>query len=180
MTATDLTRLRCFVVMGVAGCGKSTVGAALAEATGGTYLDGDDLHPPENIAKMSAGQPLTDDDRAPWLQLVGERLRGEEGAARGAPLLIGCSALRRIYRDIIRKAAGAPVGFLHLAGSRAVIEARMSARTGHFMPVALLDSQFATLEPLQPDETGLAVDIDQPLNTLVAGLARRIRPAGDR
>ncbi len=175
MSPTDLSRLRCFVVMGVAGCGKSTVGAALGEAVGAAYLDGDDLHPPQNIAKMSAGQPLTDADRAPWLQLVGERLKDHEGR-----VLIGCSALRRIYRNIIRTAAAEPVGFLHLAGSRAVIESRMSARTGHFMPVALLDSQFATLEPLEPDETGVAVDIDQPLNALVADMARRITPSGDR
>ena len=151
--------------MGVAGCGKSTVGAAVAKATGATYLDGDDLHPPENIAKMSAGQPLNDTDRAPWLAKVGQTLRDHVGVT-----LIGCSALKRSYRDIIRDAAGDPVCFLHLSGSRTVIESRMSQRTGHFMPVALLDSQFATLEPLQPDEQGVVVDIDQPLEDIVAKL----------
>ena len=149
--------------MGVAGCGKSTVGAAVAKATGATYLDGDDLHPPENIAKMSAGQPLNDTDRAPWLEQVGKTLRDHDGVT-----LIGCSALKRSYRDIIRAAAMEPVRFLHLAGSRAVIESRMSQRTGHFMPVSLLDSQFATLESLQPDEDGVEIDIDQSFDHVVS------------
>ena len=150
------------VVMGVAGCGKSTVGAAVAEQLSAIYSDGDDLHPPENIAKMSAGTPLNDDDRAPWLELVGQRLGQSD-----RPILVGCSALKRIYRDQIRTAAGGPVTFLHLDGTREVIEARMSARTGHFMPVALLDSQFAALEPLQDDEQAVVVDIDQPLDAVV-------------
>lgn len=154
--------MRCFVVMGVAGCGKSTVGAALAGATGARYIDGDDLHPPASIAKMSIGQPLTDGDRAPWLDLVGKVLADTPGRA-----IIGCSALKRAYRDRIRSAAGEPVSFLHLAGSRSVIELRMSRREGHFMPVSLLDSQFAALDPLQTDETGVTVDIDQPLQTIV-------------
>ena len=149
--------------MGVAGCGKSTVGAAVAKAVGATYLDGDDLHPAENIAKMSAGQPLTDTDRAPWLALVGLTLRDHDGIT-----LIGCSALKRSYRDTIRDAAGEPVCFLHLSGSRKVIESRMSQRTGHFMPVALLDSQFATFEGLQPDEDGVEIDIDQPFERVVS------------
>ncbi len=161
--------MRCYVVMGVAGCGKSTVGAALAERLGADYLDGDDLHPPGNIAKMSSGQPLEDADRAPWLNRVGQALRDHSGV-----VLIGCSALKRAYRDRIRAAAGEPVAFLHLAGARAVIEARMSARSGHFMPVALLDSQFAALEPLQKDEAGIAVDIDQPFDRVVAELADRL------
>ena len=148
--------------MGVAGCGKSTVGQAIADATGAAFVDGDNLHPQSNITKMSSGQPLTDDDRAPWLDKVGQTLRDHAGVC-----LIGCSALKRAYRDRIRDAAAKPVMFLHLAGSRAVIEARMSARSGHFMPVRLLDSQFATLEPLQPDEQGIAVDIDQPFQAVV-------------
>ena len=155
--------------MGVAGCGKSTVGAALAENLGATYLDGDDLHPPENIAKMSSGQPLNDDDRAPWLDKVGTTLRDH-----GGTILIGCSALKRAYRDRILSAAGEPVAFLHLAGTRSVIEARMGARTGHFMPLALLDSQFSTLELLQPNEPGIAVDINQSLDAVVAELADRL------
>ena len=149
--------------MGVAGCGKSTVGIAVADALGAEYSDGDDLHTVSNIAKMSAGTPLNDEDRVPWLDLVGARLRDAE-----TPVLVGCSALKKIYRDRIRAAAKAPVRFLHLAGDRSVIEARMSARTGHFMPVALLDSQFATLEPLQEDELSLIVDIDQTFEAVVA------------
>lgn len=165
-----MTGTGAFVVMGVAGCGKSTIGAAVAAATGAVYLDGDDLHPAANIAKMSSGEPLTDADRAPWLQAVGEALRDAR-----SPVLIGCSALKRSYRDIIRHAAHRPVTFLHLAGSRALIERRMGERTGHFMPVSLLDSQFAALEPLEPDETGLAVDIDQPFVGVVAALVREVR-----
>jgi gluconokinase len=159
------------IVMGVAGCGKSTVGAEVATQLGATYSDGDDLHPAENIAKMSAGMPLDDDDRAPWLDLVGQRLRDTDG-----PILVGCSALKRLYRDQITAAAGGPVIYLHLSGAREVIEARMAARTGHFMPVALLDSQFATLEPLQDDEQAVIVDIDQPLEAVVAECVRGLQP----
>ena len=157
------------IIMGVAGCGKSSVGAALAEALGALYEDGDDLHPQSNIDKMSAGIPLGDADRAPWLDQIGARL----GAA-DRPLMIGCSALKRIYRDRIRAAARGPVYFLHLAGARSVIEGRMSAREGHFMPVSLLDSQFADLEPLGGDEDGIAVDIDQPLEDVVTEAARAL------
>jgi len=157
--------------MGVAGCGKTTVGQALAVALGAVFQDGDDLHPPANIAKMSAGLPLNDTDRAPWLDLVGAAL----GAAK-TPLLIGCSALKHSYRDRIR-AVGGDVVFIHLVGSRAVIENRMAARTGHFMPVALLDSQFATLEPLLADETGIEIDIDQPFAAVVVAALTALRTA---
>ena len=150
------------VIMGVAGCGKSTVGAALSAATGLPYRDGDDLHPQANVARMAGGTPLTDDDRWPWLDLVAAAL------AAHAPLMIGCSALKRAYRDRIRAGAGAPVTFIHLSGSRAVIAARMAARKDHFMPLALLDSQFAALEPLGADEAHVTVDIDQPLAAIVA------------
>ena len=149
------------VLMGVAGCGKSAVGAALAPQLRAVYRDGDDLHPPDNIAKMSRGAPLTDADRWPWLTLVGQALAGK------GRVIIGCSALKRSYRSHITKAAGGPVRFIHLSGSRAVIEARMAARTGHFMPPALLASQFATLEPPGPDEMAVTVDTDQPLQAVV-------------
>ena len=150
-----------YVVMGVSGCGKSTVGAAFALAIGGRFIDGDDLHPPENVSKMSAGVPLTDADRWPWLTLVGATLTGD--------VVVGCSALKRAYRDRIRAVAG-PVRFLHLAGSKAVIAARMAARPGHFMPLGLLDSQFAALEPPGLDEDAVTVDIDQSLDAIVAAL----------
>ena len=153
------------VLMGVAGCGKSSVGAALSAATGLPYRDGDDLHPASNISKMSAGHPLTDDDRWPWLDLVGQALRSGQ-------MIIGCSALRRVYRE--RITAAAPVCFVHLQGSRAVIEARMRARQGHFMPPALLDSQFATLEPPGPDENAVVVGIDQPLRGIVAEIMQAL------
>ena len=150
------------IIMGVAGCGKSSVGAALAAAMDAEYCDGDDLHPASNIEKMSSGIPLNDNDRAPWLDLIGARLAESDGT-----LMIGCSALKKIYRDRIRAAVQEPVTFLHLTGTREVIEGRMSSRPGHFMPVALLDSQFSTLEPLQPDELSVLIDINQPFDKVV-------------
>ncbi len=156
------------VIMGVAGCGKTSVGQALSARLQVPFRDGDDLHPPANVAKMRAGTPLTDADRWPWLDLVADAL------AQTAPLMIGCSALKRAYRDRIRSGAGGPVLFVHLAGLRPVIEGRMAARTGHFMPVSLLDSQFATLEPPADDEWHLTVQIDQPLDAIVDQIARHL------
>ena len=157
---------RRIVLMGVAGCGKSAVGAALAARLGATYLDGDDLHPPANIEKMSRGEPLTDEDRWPWLTLVGQTL-----ASPGGILILGCSALKRRYRDHIRAAAGAPVTFVHLSGSRELIAARMAARSGHFMPASLIDSQFAALEPPTAEENAIIVDIDNTLTFVVDDIA---------
>ncbi|MFJ8696563.1 gluconokinase [Streptomyces roseolilacinus] len=142
------------VVMGVAGTGKTTLGPLVAERLGAPYAEGDDFHPAANIAKMSAGVPLDDADRWPWLDAIG-RWAGEH-AGRGG--VVSCSALKRSYRDRLRAAAPDAV-FLHLAGDRALIEGRMAARRGHFMPTALLDSQFATLQPLGADEAGVAVDV---------------------
>ena len=156
------------VVMGVSGCGKSSVGEALGALLGVPYFDGDDLHPAENVARMAAGVPLTDADRWPWLDRVAAVL------AERAPVIVGCSALKRAYRDRIRAGAGGPVRFVHLAGSRAVIEDRMAARTGHFMPAALLDSQFATLEPPGPDEA-LTLDVAAPVEALAAEAADLLR-----
>ncbi len=155
-----------FILMGVAGCGKTSIGEALAAHTGAAFLDGDALHPPGNIAKMSAGQPLTDEDRWPWLEKVGSAL-----AEASSPIIIGCSALKRVYRDRIRETAGGEVTFLHLAGTRELIEARMSARKGHFMPTALLDSQFAALEPPEADESAVTVDIAKPVPAIVEDMA---------
>ncbi len=161
-----------FVIMGVAGCGKTSVGEALATRLGWQFEDGDALHPASNIAKMSAGIPLDDNDRLPWLRLVGERLRDTPG-----PAAIGCSALKRAYRDTIRTACGGDVCFIHLSGSRAMIEQRMAARRGHFMPVALLDSQFAALEPPCADETAMTIDIsgsrDAVVDAIVSALGER-------
>jgi gluconokinase len=158
------------VIMGVAGCGKSSVGEALAQRLHIPYRDGDDLHTPQAVEKMRQGIPLTDDDRWPWLDRVARVLASE------APILVGCSALKRAYRDRIRAGAGGPVTFVHLSGSRELIASRMAARTGHYMPTSLLDSQFAALEPPSPDEA-LTIDIDQPLSTLVDAILSQIGAA---
>ncbi|MER7568220.1 gluconokinase [Streptomyces sp. NPDC048523] len=142
------------VVMGVAGTGKTTIGPLLAARLGVPYAEGDDFHPPANIAKMSAGTPLTDDDRWPWLDAIGSWAHGRAGLGG----VVSCSALKRSYRDRLRAEAPGVV-FVHLAGDRSVIEGRMSHRQGHFMPTTLLDSQFATLQPLQEDEAGVVVDV---------------------
>ena len=150
------------VVMGVSGSGKSTVGAALAQRLRVPFVDGDDLHPPANIAKMSAGQALDDHDRHPWLEAIGEWLAAhDEGGG-----VVSCSALKRKYRDQLRHHAHR-VEFVHLHGTRDVIAARQATRPGHFMPASLLTSQFATLEPLAPDEHGLVVDVSQSIDAIV-------------
>lgn len=145
------------VVMGVSGCGKSTVGAMLAGRLGWDFGEGDDLHPPENVAKMAAGHPLTDEDRRPWLERVAAWI-GEHTAA-GRNGIITCSALKRSYRDILR---GDAVVFVYLAGSEEVIAARLASRHGHYMPLSLLHSQLATLEPPGPDEKAIRIDIGPP------------------
>lgn len=166
------------VVMGVSGCGKTTIGDLVARELGVPFLDGDSLHPVENVAKMAAGTPLTDEDRWPWLATVGSEL----AAAGDGGLVLACSALRRSYRDAIRAQAPDTI-FLHLNGSREVLKARTEGRTGHFMPPALLDSQLATLEPLQEDERGVVVDIAAPVADVVAqalkGIPGVVPPAKD-
>jgi gluconokinase len=142
------------VVMGVAGTGKTTIGPLLAARLGVPYAEGDDFHPQANIDKMSAGVPLDDDDRWPWLDAIGAWAHGRAGLGG----VVSSSALKRSYRDRLRAAAPGVV-FVHLAGDRALIEERMGQRKGHFMPTALLDSQFATLQPLETDEAGVAVDV---------------------
>ncbi|WP_310060462.1 gluconokinase, GntK/IdnK-type [Arthrobacter ginsengisoli] len=156
--------------MGVSGCGKTTIGDLVARELGLPFLDGDALHPVENVAKMAAGTPLTDDDRWPWLATVGSTLAN----AGDGGLVLACSALKRSYRDAIRALAPDTV-FLHLHGSKEVLGSRLEGRSGHFMPAALLDSQLATLEPLVGDEAGIVVDIAAPvnqvLNEALAGVA---------
>ncbi|WP_341368424.1 gluconokinase [Yoonia sp. BS5-3] len=169
MSAEGSAVTRNFVIMGVSGCGKSSIGAAFAQATGAVFMDGDDLHPQSNIAKMAAGEALDDDDRAPWLASVGKCFADHDGA-----LVVGCSALKRSYRDVIRAHARGQVTFLHLSGSRAVIADRMSARSDHFMPLSLLDSQFAALEPLGADENAVTVDIDQAPEMIVRELLGQV------
>ncbi len=150
------------VVMGVSGSGKSTVGAALAQRLRVPFADADDFHPPANIKKMTAGQPLNDDDRYPWLEAIGEWLAVRCGDGG----VMSCSALKRKYRDQLRRHCPEAV-FLHLAGSLEVIGRRQSSRPGHFMPASLLASQFETLEPLESDEAGVAVDVDQDIDGIV-------------
>jgi gluconokinase len=151
------------VVMGVSGSGKSTVGAALAQRLRVPFADADDFHPPANIAKMTAGQPLDDDDRYPWLEAIGQWLaeRCDDGGG-----VMSCSALKRKYRDQLRRHC-VGVEFLHLSGTPEVISRRQASRPGHFMPASLLASQFATLEPLESDERGIAIDVDQNIDSIV-------------
>jgi gluconokinase len=157
------------IVMGVSGCGKSTVGAGLAQALGWDFKDGDAFHPPSNVEKMRAGAPLTDDDRWPWLDAIASHVAALE--AEGGHVVIACSALKRAYRDRLR-GAGASLRFVHLAGSYELIDARMAARKNHFMPPALLKSQFATLEPPGQDEDAVTVSIDaEPQNIIETVLA---------
>ncbi|WP_426989507.1 gluconokinase, GntK/IdnK-type [Pseudarthrobacter sp. Y6] len=150
------------VVMGVSGCGKTTIGALVAHQLGVPFIDGDSLHPVENVAKMAAGIPLTDEDRWPWLATVGSKL----ASSGSAGLVLACSALKRSYRDAIRAKAPDTV-FLHLHGSKEVLGARLEGRSGHFMPAALLESQLATLELLEADEAGFVVDIASPVDQVV-------------
>lgn len=150
------------VVMGVTGAGKSTVGTLLAERLGVPFRDADDFHPPANIAKMSAGQPLTDDDRWPWLDAISAHL----AAHRGSGCVVTCSALKRAYRERLR-AAAPELRFVHLHGEVGLVAARQAARQGHFMPASLVASQFATLEPPAPDEGAVTLDVAEAPAALV-------------
>lgn len=140
--------------MGVSGAGKSTVAEILARRLGWQEAEADDFHPAANVAKMHDGIPLTDEDRKPWLAALRDWINAAPGS-----VVLTCSALKRSYRDVLRS-ADARVEFLHLDGDREVIRRRITARTGHFMPASLLDSQFATLQPLQPDEEGMVADVE--------------------
>ncbi|ADP83563.1 gluconokinase [Pseudofrankia inefficax] len=191
----ETERLPVLVLMGVSGCGKSTVAAMLSGRLGWPFAEGDDLHPRANVEKMAAGHPLTDLDRWPWLL----RVRGwiHDRIEAGEPGVITCSALRRSYRDVLRGravdgsgpaaaadvAAGAGSGaelFVYLRGSRAVIGQRLAARHGHFMPPGLLDSQFATLEEPGPDENRLTVDIGPEPAEVVQTVVDKLGLAGPR
>jgi len=159
-----MTDKPCVVVMGVSGCGKSSVGRALAAALGLPFVEGDELHPPRNVAKMSAGTPLTDDDRRDWLNTLAEVLAG--AVARGHGVVVSCSALKRSYRDQLRRGAPA-LRLVFLDGARELLAARLAARPGHYMPASLLQSQLDTLEPPRADERPVELDIALALDEQV-------------
>jgi gluconokinase len=162
-----------YVIMGVAGSGKSTIGARLARALDIGFVEGDDLHPPENVRRMAAGIPLTDDDRRGWLLAIAVRLH--EATRAGRALVVTCSALKRSYRDLLRSAGDANVRFVYLQGDRALLAERMTQRRAHFMPPSLLDSQLATLEEPSPDELAWVCDIRDTPETIVGDLVARAR-----
>lgn len=160
------------VVMGVSGCGKTTVSALLAAMLGWRYREGDDLHPPENVEKMRGGTPLTDADRLPWLHKIAAEIAGWQ--ARGEAGVLTCSALKRSYRDII--IGDRPeVALVYLRGSHDLIARRMAARHEHFMPTALLASQFATLQEPTPDERPIVIDVDGPPGEIADKIAQRLQ-----
>ncbi|GAA4947402.1 gluconokinase [Streptomonospora halophila] len=163
-----------FVVMGVSGTGKSTVAEPLAQRLDLPFAEADDFHPAANVAKMSAGTALTDEDRQPWLESLAAWIAEHDG--RGESTLMACSALKRSYRDVLR-AAASDVRFLHLDGSIELIAARLRERKGHFMPETLLRSQKSTLEPLADDEPGATLDIAPPVEEVVERAARIVAGA---
>ena len=165
MAATPTPRR--IVVMGVAGCGKTVVGTLLAAKLGYRFVDADDLHPAANVSKMAGGTPLDDDDRWPWLDNVGRTLAESSG------IVVACSALKRAYRDRLRAGAD-DLAFVHLSGSRELLEQRMGSRTEHFMPTSLLDSQLGTLEPLEANERGIEVDITPAPTVLVTEILEKL------
>jgi gluconokinase len=163
--------VRALIVMGVSGSGKSTIASALADKLAWRFADGDQFHPPENVAKMSAGQPLDDSDRWPWLQAIADEI--DRVADSGGQIVIACSALKRAYRDSLVHGRD-DVRLVHLDGSEALIGARLKQRRDHFMPPGLLASQFATLEPPAPEENVLVVPIDRSVASIVAAISNQL------
>jgi gluconokinase len=160
------------IVMGVSGSGKSTIAEALARTIGFDCEDGDSYHPPSNVTKMHAGIPLTDDDRWPWLKAIADDI--DRKAEAGHRLVISCSALKRAYRDILVHGRS-DVRLVYLKGTRELIAERLAVRKDHFMPPSLLDSQFATIEEPMPDEHVVTVDINAPVDRIIAAIVDRLR-----
>jgi gluconokinase len=158
------------IVMGVSGSGKTSVAVALAELLGLRFVEGDALHPAANVDKMSRGIPLTDDDRMPWLDLIGAEIAA--AVNRGEGIVVSCSALKRFYRDRLRREAGGPLYFVYLEGSKALLASRMGARKGHFMPPSLLESQLETLEVPTGEPGVVTVDIDDTVEGIAAAAAK--------
>jgi carbohydrate kinase (thermoresistant glucokinase family) len=161
-----------YVIMGVSGSGKTTIGEQLARALGVEFLEGDALHSSANVERMAAGIPLTDEDRRPWLVAIAQRLR--DAAHAGAGLVVACSALKRSYRDLLRASGDADLQLIHLVGTRSRIADRMQRRTGHYMPSSLLESQLSTLEPPLPDEHPWVYDVRQAPPAIIADILKRI------
>ncbi|CAD7054576.1 gluconokinase [Pseudorhizobium endolithicum] len=161
------------IVMGVSGAGKSSIGEMLSRRLDCDFVEGDRLHPAANVEKMAKGIPLTDEDRWPWLDLVGQELA--DAVSAGKTLVLSCSALKRVYRERLRKAAGGRLYFVFLKGSPQLLEVRMGERTGHFMPLSLLHSQLATLETPEGEEGVVTVDIDATLDEIVAAAESGLR-----
>ncbi len=159
------------IMMGVSGSGKTTVGEALAKRLGAPFRDADEFHPQSNKAKMSAGIPLTDEDRWPWLDAIAAAIRE---APPERTIVVSCSALKKVYRARIIKGAVRPVTFVYLEGSKAVLSERLAGRKGHFFPPELLDSQLATLEPPGADEPAVTISVDQPVDSIVAAIVARL------
>ncbi|WSQ08824.1 gluconokinase [Streptomyces sp. NBC_01231] len=166
------------LVLGVTGSGKTTVGKAVAELLHLPFVEGDDFHPAANVAKMSAGRALDDADREPWLRALADRVRHSVEAGEG--LVVACSALKRAYRDGLRAAARGRLWCLYLALDRDTAWDRVSRRTGHFMPARLVDSQFETLEPLEPDEPGMTMDATADLPTQLTRVRAAVGRFGER
>lgn len=157
------------VTMGVCGSGKTSAGMTIASRMGWTFIEGDDLHPAVNREKMASGQPLTDEDRWPWLDSIADRMRKIDQSGQSA--VVACSALRQVYRDRLRN-SGADLCFLHLTGDASMIRRRMESRHGHYMPPGLLDSQLATLEPARPGETLHEIDISGTVDEITEAALR--------
>ncbi|ANP88473.1 gluconokinase [Rhizobium leguminosarum] len=176
MPDEQMNKAHAIIVMGVSGCGKSSVGEKLAEALHLAFVEGDALHPAANVEKMSRGIPLTDDDRMPWLDRIGEDIKASLEKSEG--IIVSCSALKRLYRDRLRAAAGGNLFFVYLEGSRALLMKRMGERKGHFMPVSLLDSQLATLEVPTGEQGVVTVDIDDTVEGIAATALKGLASLG--